>query len=123
MRRGRDVKKAVILYGLCGGLLIVALRFGEYHFLVIEHSIEIYGALIAALFAGLGLWLGLSEILQRIADGMSTREIATALFVSNQGAIPDRARRDADLGWRAAEEARVNRARRPPITAAVGAAR
>jgi DNA-binding CsgD family transcriptional regulator len=28
--------------------------------LVIERSVEIYGALIAALFAGLGIWLGLT---------------------------------------------------------------
>jgi DNA-binding CsgD family transcriptional regulator len=114
------VKKAIVLYGVCGGLLIVALRLVEYRFLVVEHSVEIYGALVAALFAGLGIWLGLTltrtkevvvvkeivvpanvpfavnaakvqelgitprelEILQRIADGMSTREIAGALFVS-----------------------------------------
>src|SRR5687767_5596563 len=93
----------------------------EYRFLVLEHSFEMYGGLIAALFAGLGIWLGLSmtrkkevvavkevpvavvdrpfavneehlrelgitprelEILQHIARGMSTREIAEALFVS-----------------------------------------
>jgi DNA-binding CsgD family transcriptional regulator len=116
----QPVKKAVLLYGLCGGLLIVALRLAEYRFLVIEHSVEIYGALVATLFAGLGIWLGLTltrkqevvvvkevpvpavqpfainqaklqelgitprelEILQRIADGLSTREIAAALFVS-----------------------------------------
>ena len=114
------VKKAVLVYGLCGGLLIVALRLAEYRFLVLEHSFEIYGAIIASLFAGLGIWLGLSltrrnevgvvreipvtsaasfsvndqklrelgitprelEILQLIANGMSTREIAGSLFVS-----------------------------------------
>ena len=31
----------------------------EYRFLVIQHSIEIYGGLIALLFAVLGIWLGL----------------------------------------------------------------
>jgi len=46
------------IYGLCGGLLIVILRLTEYRFLVIEHSVEIYGAIVAALFAGLGIWLG-----------------------------------------------------------------
>jgi DNA-binding CsgD family transcriptional regulator len=114
------VKKAVLLYGLCGGLLIAGLKFAEYRFLVVEHSIEIYGGMIAALFAALGIWLGLTltrktevivvrevpvpaasafirnearvfelgitprelEILEHIAAGMSTREIAGALFVS-----------------------------------------
>ena len=113
------MKRAVLVYGVCGGLLIATLRFTEYRFLVLEHSIEIYGALVASLFAGLGIWLGLTltrrkevvvvrevpaeirpfavndrkvqelgitprelEILQLIASGMSTREIAGALFVS-----------------------------------------
>lgn len=52
------VKKAVLVYGLAGALLIVALRLVEYRFLVLEHSVQIYGALVASLFAGLGIWLG-----------------------------------------------------------------
>lgn len=49
----------VLLYGLAGGVLIALLRAIEYRFLVIEHSVEIYGGLIAATFAALGIWLGL----------------------------------------------------------------
>jgi len=108
-----------LIYGLCGGILIVVLRVIEFRFLVVEHSIEIYGGLIAALFAGLGIWLGLKltkkkevivvkevpipatqftlneqrlkdlgitrrelEILELIAQGLSNREIADKLFVS-----------------------------------------
>ncbi|HET9300683.1 MAG TPA: response regulator transcription factor [Candidatus Polarisedimenticolaceae bacterium] len=48
----------ILLYGLCGGILLVVLRMIEYRFLVLEHSIEIYGVLIAGLFAALGIWLG-----------------------------------------------------------------
>jgi DNA-binding CsgD family transcriptional regulator len=113
------VLKAVAVYGLAGGALIAALTFAEYRFLVVERSVEIYGGLIAAIFAALGIWLGLTltrtrdvvvvkevpapdvpfaadaekvrelgitprelEILQLIARGLSTREIAAALFVS-----------------------------------------
>jgi two-component system, NarL family, response regulator LiaR len=53
------VNKSVILYGLLGGLLIALLKVVEYRFLVVEYSVEIYGGLIAAIFAGLGVWLGL----------------------------------------------------------------
>jgi len=53
------VKKHVFVYGLLGGMLIVLLKVIEYRYLVIEHSIEIYGGLVAAVFAGLGIWLGL----------------------------------------------------------------
>ena len=113
------MKKHILIYGLCGGLLIAALKFIEYRFLVVEHSIEIYGGLIAAVFACVGIWLGLKltkkketvvvrevlvpsepfalnqrrmqelgitrrehEILELIAHGLSNREIADKLFVS-----------------------------------------
>ena len=109
-----------LIYGLCGGALILVLKLVEYRFLVVEHSVEIYGGLIALLFAILGVWLGLKltknkevivfkevmvpaeapfalneqrlrelsitrrelEILALIANGMSNREIAEKLFVS-----------------------------------------
>jgi ATP/maltotriose-dependent transcriptional regulator MalT len=116
----RRALRDILLYGLCGGLLILVLKLTEYRFLVIEHSVEIYGALIAALFSALGIWLGLTltrkkpaiiirevhaqpsepfvpneahlaelaitprelEILSLIAAGLSNREIAARLFVS-----------------------------------------
>lgn len=118
------MKKHVLIYalgyGVCGGLLIVVLKFVEYRFLIIQHSVEIYGGLIALVFASLGIWLGLKltgkkevivvkevpvsagepftlneerlrelsitprelEILGLIAQGLSNREIAEKLFVS-----------------------------------------
>jgi len=114
------MKRHVLIYGLLGGLLITVLKWTEYRFLVIEHSIEIYGGLTAAIFAVLGIWLGLKltgkrerivvkevpvlagepfvpdekkreelgitrrefEILELIAQGMSNREIAEKLYVS-----------------------------------------
>ncbi|HWY43069.1 MAG TPA: response regulator transcription factor [Candidatus Sulfotelmatobacter sp.] len=114
------MKRHVLLYGLIAGILIAALKWMEYRFLVIEHSVEIYGGLIAATFAVLGIWLGLKltgrqervvirevpaparepfvpdqrkreelgitprelEILELITQGMSNREIAEKLFVS-----------------------------------------
>jgi DNA-binding CsgD family transcriptional regulator len=115
------MNKNVLLYGLLGGLLIALLKVVEYRFLVVEYSVEIYGGLIAAIFAALGVWLGLRitrpalqpptivdvsaatakpfardanqveklgvtprelEILELIAEGLSNREIAEKLFVS-----------------------------------------
>ncbi len=130
----RNVLVHALIYGLIGGVLIALLKWTEYRFLVIEHSIEIYGGLIAATFAVLGIWLGLKltrsrervvvkevlvpssepigpsgkpvifnrepfvpdekkreglgitarelEILELIAQGMSNREIAAKLYVS-----------------------------------------
>lgn len=53
------MKRHVLMYGLIGGILIAVLKWTEYQFLIVEHSIEIYGGLIAATFAVLGIWLGL----------------------------------------------------------------
>jgi two-component system, NarL family, response regulator LiaR len=52
------MKRHVLIYGLVGGLLIALLKWSEYRFLVVEHSLEIYGGLVAATFAAVGIWLG-----------------------------------------------------------------
>jgi two-component system, NarL family, response regulator LiaR len=53
------MKRHVLIFGLVGGLLIATLHYTEYRFIVIEHSVELYGALVAVLFAAFGIWLGL----------------------------------------------------------------
>ena len=82
------MRRHVLIFGLVGGLLIATLQYTEYRFVIIEHSVELYSALVAILFATFGIWLGLGitarelEILTLIARGVSNREIATQLFVS-----------------------------------------
>jgi DNA-binding CsgD family transcriptional regulator len=80
----------VLLYGLLGGALIVVLRLVEYRWLVLEHSLEIYGGLVAAIFAGLGIWLGLrlSRPRETVVVREVTREVpAPATFVRDQARL------------------------------------
>lgn len=51
--------KQLLFYGLLGGVLIAVLKLVEFKFLVIENRFEIYGGIVAALFAGLGIYFGL----------------------------------------------------------------
>ena len=102
--------------------MIAGLKLIEYRFVVIEHSFEIYGGLVAVVFSAIGIWLGRKlttaretvvvkevsvpldparpflanaarveqlgitprelEILGLIAAGLSNREIAETLSVS-----------------------------------------
>lgn len=114
------MRKHVLLYGLLGGVLIAGLKLVEYRYLVVEYSVEIYGGIVAAVFASVGIWLGLKltnntetvvvrevmvpapvnfvrdqeklqalaitprelEVLELIAQGLSNKEIAERVFVS-----------------------------------------
>ncbi len=70
----------VALYGLTGGVLIAALRVIEYRWLLVQHSVEIYGGVIAAVFAVVGLWLGRSLARRPPAatPGVATLAVATS---------------------------------------------
>ena len=73
------MKKTVLLYGLLGGALIAALRIIEYRFLVLEHSLEIYGGIVALIFSALGIWLGLR--LTRPRETVVVREVPVRVEV------------------------------------------
>jgi NarL family two-component system response regulator LiaR len=112
--------KHVLLYGIVGGALIAGLKAIEYRWLIVEHSFEIYGGIVAVIFAAVGIWLGRRitghrhtvevrevlvpaparfvrddakvaelgitprelEVLELIARGLSNKEIAGQVFVS-----------------------------------------
>ncbi len=80
--------KHALLYGLLAGLLIAGLKLLEYRWLLVQHSIEIYAALVAAVFAAVGLWLG--RRLTRPAQTVVVREVmvpAPPDFVRDQARV------------------------------------
>jgi ATP/maltotriose-dependent transcriptional regulator MalT len=84
------MRKHVLLYGLLCGLLIAGLKLIEYRWLVVEYSVEIYGALVATLFATIGIWLGVR--LNRPKETVVVREVevlveAPRSFVRDQAKL------------------------------------
>ncbi len=73
------MKKTVAIYGIVGGVLIAVLKMVEYRYLVLEHSLEIYGGIVALLFSGLGIWLGLK--LTRTRETVVVREVPVPVEV------------------------------------------
>lgn len=65
------MKKTVLIYGLLGGALITLLKLVEYRYLVIGHSLELYGGVVALVFAVVGIGLGRQLRRERVV----TREV------------------------------------------------
>ena len=116
----RRARREILIYGVCCGVLVAVLHAAEYRLLVVQDSLALYGALVAVVFAAVGIGLGRTmarrkpvvvvrevpvandvpfavdqervrafgvtprelEILSQIAGGLSNREIAARLFVS-----------------------------------------
>jgi NarL family two-component system response regulator LiaR len=68
------MKRHALIFGLAGGFLIAILQYFEYRFVIIEHSVEIYTAIVAILFAIFGIWLGLR--ITRRRETIVVREVA-----------------------------------------------
>lgn len=94
----RRIPSPILLYGLLGGVLIAALKLIEYRFLVLEHAIEIYGGLIALVFAVLGIWLGLK--LTKTREVVLVKEVPVPVPVPFRAPVPfvANAERQAQLG-------------------------
>ena len=109
------MKRHALIFGLVGGLLIVTLQYTEYRFVVIEHSVELYSALVAILFATFGIWLGLRITRGRetgrktvVVETVVVKEVlvpaeAPAPIASNKAPFAPNAARQQTLGITARE--------------------
>jgi DNA-binding CsgD family transcriptional regulator len=104
-----DTFRTILIYGVLLGAGTLGLEWLELEFLVRSHALEAYIALVAAVFMGLGVWLGAQlfrrapaepfvtnaraqqtlgvsrrelDVLRLLADGRSNKEIARRLDVS-----------------------------------------
>jgi NarL family two-component system response regulator LiaR len=94
------MKRHALIFGLVGGILIATLQYTEYRFVIIEHSVELYSALVAILFAAFGIWLGLRITRRRETVHETIREtvVVREVLVPAQAPTPfalDTARQQA----------------------------
>jgi DNA-binding CsgD family transcriptional regulator len=82
------MKRHALIFGLVGGLLIAALQYTEYRFVVIEHSVEIYSGLVAILFSAFGIWLGLRLTRRREVVRETIRETVVVKEVPVMVRVP-----------------------------------
>jgi two-component system, NarL family, response regulator LiaR len=92
-----------LLYGAVGGALIVVLQLARYRYLIFSHAFEVYAAIIAVVFVGVGLWFGatLTGRPERIVVQQVEVEVPVAVPVASPAPAeagpfaPDPARREA----------------------------
>ena len=72
------------------------LRIVEYRYLVVEHSLEIYGGIVALMFAILGIWLG--RKLTRTKETVIVREVPIHIEVPVAGPFQRNEAKLAQLG-------------------------
>ena len=115
-----SITRPILVFGLVGGAITLLLRSIEYRYLILQHSFEVYGGIVAVIFVAFGIWLGLTvtrkpetivtkevsapaasgftrnpagleaagltprelQVLELIAGGLSNKEIAASIFVS-----------------------------------------
>ncbi len=58
--------KQNILYGVSLALLLLLLKWLEWHFIIVNHAFEVYASAIAIIFTGLGIWLALKLVKPKV---------------------------------------------------------
>ncbi|WP_277014728.1 response regulator transcription factor [Flavobacterium lindanitolerans] len=78
--------KSTMLYGIFLALLLFLMKWLEFRFMVINHTLEIYIGLIAIVFTALGIWLALKLTKPKKETIIIEKEI----YVSDTEFIQDR---------------------------------
>jgi DNA-binding CsgD family transcriptional regulator len=67
--------KQNILYGVSLALLLLLLKWLEWRFVIINHSVEVYAGVIAIVFTALGIWLASKLIAPKVKTLIIEKEV------------------------------------------------
>ncbi|MDB5088515.1 MAG: liaR 1 [Mucilaginibacter sp.] len=80
--------KQNIAYGLSLGLLLLLLKWLEWHFIIIDHAFEIYAGTIAIVFTGQGIWLAIKLIKPKVKTVIIEKQVFAGVdFVLNEAEL------------------------------------
>jgi len=80
--------KQNILYGVSLALLLLLLKWLEWHFVIANHAVEVYSSAIAVVFTALGVWLAL-KLMKPKANTIVIEKpvVADAAFTLNEAEL------------------------------------
>ena len=80
--------KQSIIYGISLALLLLLLKWLEWHFVIVSNAFEIYAGTIAVLFTGLGIWLAIKLMKPKVKTVVIEKEVFTGPdFILNEEAL------------------------------------
>jgi DNA-binding CsgD family transcriptional regulator len=80
--------KQNILYGISLALLLLLLKWLEWHFVIINHTFEIYAGTIAVFFTGLGIWLAIKLTSPKVKTVIIEKQVfSNPNFILNQAEL------------------------------------
>jgi len=80
--------RQIIIYGVSLALLLLLLKWLEWHLIIVDHAFEIYAGAIAVVFTGLGIWLAIKLIKPKVKTVVIEKQVfAGAGFVLNEAEV------------------------------------
>lgn len=79
--------KHITIYSLLMALLIFALKWIQWEYLIKDNSTEIYTGLIALLFTGLGVWIAMQLSQTKVETVVVEKKVTANEFVQDQAAL------------------------------------
>lgn len=80
--------KQNILYGVSLALLLLLLKWLEWHFVIVNNAFEVYAGTIALIFTALGIWLAVKLIKPKVSTIVIEKAVvADAGFTLNEAKL------------------------------------
>jgi two-component system, NarL family, response regulator LiaR len=90
--------RQVILYGVSLAALLFLLKWLEYRYVLIDHSLEIYITAIALIFTGLGIWLATRLVKPKVKTEIKTIVIEKEVLQAAPGQFLQNEKEKTRLG-------------------------